>query len=148
MTELAEEQVCYPDGYAVPWEPKPPLPEIDCNRCVSPGWCCKNFQINRDFPIGKTVDEMRAWAAANGVGMFAPVCASEYWKTPETERWVFSCTKLGADGRCMIYESRPPVCRDYEPGTDRLCVHARGVDGRPMVPQREANLVPLLRANT
>ena len=35
--------------------------------------------------------------------------------------WRFTCPALGADGRCTIYESRPAVCREYEPGQDILC---------------------------
>ncbi len=32
-----------------------------------------------------------------------------------------ACSFLGADCRCTIYESRPNVCRSYEP--DELCEH-------------------------
>ena len=30
-----------------------------------------------------------------------------------------ACPHLGPDNRCRVYESRPQVCRDYEP--DELC---------------------------
>lgn len=37
--------------------------------------------------------------------------------------WVWWCPNLSpTTGRCLDYENRPFACRDYEPGTDRLCV--------------------------
>ena len=33
-------------------------------------------------------------------------------------RFECRCLELTRDGRCGIYEDRPRVCRDYEPGND------------------------------
>jgi Fe-S-cluster containining protein len=39
--------------------------------------------------------------------------------------WLFSCPKLGPDGRCTIYADRLDTCRMYEAGEDELCaLHA------------------------
>lgn len=58
--------------------------------------------------------------------------------------WRFSCPKLGADGRCTIYDDRPDLCRTYEPMSDGLCVHYQGstVDGQPAGPPVVDNEAP------
>ncbi len=33
------------------------------------------------------------------------------------------CHNLGADNRCLVYETRPEICREYEPGS---CDYAGG----------------------
>lgn len=45
---------------------------------------------------------------------------------------IFRCTKLGADGRCTIYETRPQLCRTYEAGSDPLCVEHKAFKGIPI----------------
>lgn len=54
------------------------------------------------------------------------IAPTDVWPTKPLDgnvRWLFSCTKLGIDGRCTIYEFRPYPCRIYEPGEDEMCVH-------------------------
>lgn len=42
---------------------------------------------------------------------------------------VWGCNALDpATGRCTIYERRPDVCREFEPASDRLCVHYGGAE--------------------
>lgn len=67
-------------------------------------------------------DEARAYVAERGVP-FEP----SYQREDGTWEWL--CPKLTADGRCSIYDDRPVTCRDYEPASDRLCVHWRGAEG-------------------
>lgn len=46
----------------------------------------------------------------------------------------FNCDRLGADGRCTDYENRPFTCRDFKPGTDRLCAeYVHKLNGIPIV---------------
>jgi Fe-S-cluster containining protein len=45
--------------------------------------------------------------------------------TPEgheygTVHW--ACTRITPEGRCGDYENRPQLCRDYQAGSDPLCV--------------------------
>ncbi len=37
--------------------------------------------------------------------------------------WLYTCDKLGIDGRCTIYEERPALCRHMPPGEAKPCVH-------------------------
>lgn len=65
----------------------------DCEQCAR---CC---EINVICASPEEVARMRSYATRNGI---API---DYRK----ERCCFS----GADGRCMIWEARPQICRLY-----------------------------------
>jgi Fe-S-cluster containining protein len=39
------------------------------------------------------------------------------------QTWMWRCPHLTPAGRCGIYETRPALCRAFEPGKDKLCVH-------------------------
>ena len=44
--------------------------------------------------------------------------------TADTWRIRSKCENLGADGKCIIYDDRPDVCKEYKPGSEQ-CETAR-----------------------
>lgn len=115
------------------------LPKIDCDLCVAPGTCCKAFPLNEYFPLGSTLEAIKKWLHEHNVDMFRPLRRYRTWASQGEwfEQWQFSCTKLLSNGRCGIYNNRPPVCRHYEPGSDDMCVHMRLPNGQLVLPQRK-----------
>jgi Fe-S-cluster containining protein len=96
-----------------------------CDACRAPGRCCTGFTLTPK-PVGETPEEVDRWAA------------EQYWVSADRKSrgrglpfralyrlpngmWRFWCPNLLPSGRCGDYENRPSVCRDYEPGEDRLC---------------------------
>jgi len=93
-----------------------------CNQC---GACC------RVLTLQQSPEEVRATAAITKVlGIPSDtIFAAEHWhpltRAQATERnpfyvsrlpadaYFYACDQLGADGRCMAYETRPLVCRGY-----------------------------------
>lgn len=60
---------------------------------------------------------------------FDPLSPGMLHRSPEGDPvliWMFACRALTPTGRCGIYETRPAVCRTYEPASDGLCVHHGG----------------------
>lgn len=123
------------------------LPEISCDRCIAPGTCCKAFPLSNEFRFGITPDEIREWLKVENLP-FEPIKRENYYCTSKDhhnidgksevhwiEKWLFQCTKLGEDGKCTIYDSRPDLCRKYTAGCDAMCVHMRLPDGNPIIPQ-------------
>lgn len=119
-----------------------------CDRCYAPGQCCKSLAVSgggwaqqtratyldalafvrrHDLPFNPTVPE-----------------ATE----PGHWFWRFSCPKLGDDGRCTIYDTRPQICRSFQPQSDELCVHFRGstMDGVESGPEVIDNEAPWPKA--
>jgi Fe-S-cluster containining protein len=96
--------------------------ESMCDRCMSPGACCKRLTLSGPFVEPMSLERAEhllispAWIAQT-LGVFRPAA-----QTPEG-RWEFMCTALDRNGRCSIYENRPELCRRYLPGEDPLCVH-------------------------
>lgn len=126
------------------------LPEILCSLCVDPGMCCRAFPLNHYFLAGTAPATILKWLRKMKFP-FRPLRRMAQWTTSDftdddgkrlsgvmIEQWQFTCTKLGRNGRCTIYKNRPELCRIYEAGCDMMCVHVRGDDGRPRVPQRAA----------
>ena len=108
--------------------------------------CCRAFPLNHFWRAGTTLKTIRAWLRKNKFS-FRPLRRYTQWVGTDVvegtnvtgvlmEQWLFSCPKLGPNGRCTIYKDRPELCKTYEPGNDMMCVHVRGPDGRPFVPQR------------
>lgn len=94
--------------------------ETMCDSCMSPGACCKRLFLTGgrlgfrfEQPMTREVAEHEAMR--QGLP-FVPADS-------ENGIWRWTCPALQDDGRCGIYESRPEVCRRYEPGRDPLCVH-------------------------
>lgn len=101
-----------------------PLRESMCDVCMSPGHCCQLIALSGSNPDPtKQPQQPMSFEAAehfllkSNHSMFRPAFQDE------KGIWRFTCTALQPNGRCGIYDERPMVCRLYEPGTDRLCVH-------------------------
>jgi len=94
--------------------------EGPCKTCKDPGHCCKRLMLGgvteAEFP---TIEDARAIAAAwpfepNGLP-FLPMRVVQ-------GHWLFTCPRLDwATGLCRDYDSRPKLCREYEPLSDPLC---------------------------
>jgi Fe-S-cluster containining protein len=96
--------------------------ESMCDRCISPGACCKRLVLSGPFAAPMSLERAEHllidpdWFPQTK-GVFRP------GNQLPNGRWEFWCTALKSDGRCGIYEDRPQLCRDYRPGADGLCVH-------------------------
>ena len=96
----------------------PPL----CDSCYAPGACCKGFHLNDGtFADGDTREAAIELIEPTGIP-FIPL------ERGADGRWLWECTKLGPDGRCTIYRSRPQLCKDFAPASDRLCAHWNGAE--------------------
>ena len=101
-----------------------------CDTCHEPGRCCRSIVLNHgDGEMTWWADNDPAEVLAEHIGehWFVPIEAekrsyqSGEGHTYHSGRW--RCTALGEDGRCTVYERRPQLCRNYEPGSDGLCVY-------------------------
>lgn len=97
-----------------------------CARCVEPGHCCKRFHLSGENGSFVCWDEDEP---AHTIEHFHAIERLWQWTVefgPDTGRtysaWVWTCDKLGDDGRCTIYEDRPDLCRRFEPLSDGLCI--------------------------
>lgn len=107
-----------------------------CDRCYNPGACCSGFVVNWLFPLDWTVEQVTKHVQeypTNPLPFVAIEPFSDKEKEYETPNgdiyWRFSCPKLGPDGRCTIYRNRPEPCRNFEPASEKLCVHFKGSEG-------------------
>lgn len=98
-----------------------------CDTCPKPGNCCRLFTLSGTFWDDTDIAEQ--WKLYEGKYPFVPVrrkAGYAFVIDQESGRmyssWQFSCPKLGPDGRCTIYETRPDTCRVFEPGSDPICV--------------------------
>ena len=119
-----------------------------CNGC---GACCKVLVLEQ------SPEEVRQMAALTRVlGIPSDhIFAAEHWR-PLTraeatalnpfytsrlpaDAQLYTCDRLGADGRCTVYEERPLVCRGYPwygqapremPLADPECGYAVDLPGR------------------
>lgn len=111
------------------------LPVNLCTICRKPGACCKGFQLSISFWDNQDVNEQwqqaleRQAGSGNGpLSQFHPIQKNTATTVVDKESnesysyWSFSCDALLPNGLCGMYEMRPFPCRDYRPGTDKLCV--------------------------
>ena len=75
---------------------------MDCAQCA--GACCEEVHLSAEFVFRPGHDDVAEWLRQHG--------------EPSVDglRWELRCIKLEPGGRCSIYEDRPQLCRDYEPG--------------------------------
>jgi Fe-S-cluster containining protein len=105
-----------------------------CDRCFSPGACCKDIPlITPGLAKLDTVEEANDFIstireAEWGDPTTAPEMPFKAKFKDENGVWRWSCPALQRDGRCGIYESRPHVCRKFEPASDAICVHYQGAE--------------------
>lgn len=111
---------------------------ISCSRCIDPGMCCRAFPLNETFPYGSLPSTIMKWLRSKKLNFFRPLRRSHVWTAEGKvwEQWQFNCTRLLKNGRCGAYKDRPELCKVYEPGSDMMCVHVRGLDGRPIIKQK------------
>ena len=105
-----------------------------CDTCRDPGACCRDLTLYRHNGQLVTVwdDEGPAGFTSENELPFEPIRKVGQWTVPDGDAdgnggraysaWAFRCTALGEDGRCTVYDRRPQLCRDYEPGSSPLCV--------------------------
>ncbi len=105
------------------------MTEPSCDSCSDPGRCCRQFYLatrengTAEVRTGTTRDEARRQMEAKG-WPFEPLDHRPFEMDGQwIDAWTFFCTKLLPNGRCGVYEDRPQLCRDYEPGSDALCVY-------------------------
>jgi len=103
-----------------------------CDKCYDPGRCCKRLHLT--FDREKTNDwidqqpdtKQGREALLQWMGSGAPLPFIPADKVDGT--WYWTCPQVDKNGRCRIYETRPQLCRDFEPASDGLCVHYRGAE--------------------
>ena len=89
-----------------------------CEHCMAA--CCRYIALPLDKPTtAKDYDDLRWYLMHQGISVF--VEEGDWYIQFQTR-----CKNLGADNRCGIYESRPEICRAYEPGE---CDYAGGTYG-------------------
>ncbi len=122
-----------------------------CDGCRRPGSCCVGFTLAQgvlhDGPAGEVDAVLAAIVTATardgsgsaiagyGDGDFAVACSNgglahvalglpfRRMMRDASGRWLYWCPRLGADGRCRAYDTRPAPCRALEPGTAKPCCH-------------------------
>lgn len=102
-----------------------------CDTCPKPGACCHDFVLNGSagtrglsFPADKWMVEGIGFAERRGVP-FIPLRVDDGPNSTSADGFVairWKCPLVTPEGRCRDYENRPQLCRDYQPGDDRLCV--------------------------
>lgn len=78
---------------------------IDCDSCGQK--CCRYVSIEMDMPQERADFDAFLWLLAH-----KNVCVyvdEDVWHV----EFKTVCEKLGVDGKCSIYESRPQICRDH-----------------------------------
>ncbi|MDD5711380.1 MAG: YkgJ family cysteine cluster protein [Smithellaceae bacterium] len=96
--------------------------KITCRRC---GKCCFT-----DFIAYATEEDLFRWQRENRQNILAviesehAVWAGDHLISSATGGYINHCPFITCDGKffsCTIYETRPEVCRNYEPGSSELC---------------------------
>lgn len=81
---------------------------ILCEHCTAA--CCRYVAIPIDKPrSARDYDDIRWYLMHQGISVF--VEEGDWYVQFQTR-----CKNLGMDNRCGIYETRPRICREYEPG--------------------------------
>ncbi len=84
------------------------MTSILCEHCAAA--CCRYLALPMDKPTSKRdYDDIRWYLMHEGVTVF--VEDGDWYVQYQTR-----CRNLGDDYRCMIYDTRPEICREYEPG--------------------------------
>ena len=98
--------------------PAPSSEEYDCENC---GACC------RCFPIFALESDAEREPKIREAGIRCDDFLGEKGKVAYRLHplpFLDTCAFLKEDQLCRIYESRPEVCRRFEPGSDQ-CLEAR-----------------------
>lgn len=80
---------------------------ILCEHCAAA--CCRYLALPLDKPTSaRDYDDIRWYLMHEGVTVFVE---DGDWYI----QYVTKCKNLGADNLCMVYDTRPDICREYEP---------------------------------
>ncbi|MCO6438847.1 MAG: YkgJ family cysteine cluster protein [Phycisphaerae bacterium] len=81
---------------------------ILCEHCTAA--CCRYLALPLDKPRSKRdYDDIRWYILHEGISVF--VEDGDWYIQIQTR-----CKHLGANNLCQIYDTRPEICREYEPG--------------------------------
>lgn len=131
-----------------------------CNRCTLPGKCCIGFDLDY-APLNRCETSEQVLDILGNVVTYNPGCVAMINPPADTEDnlrssgntdvrrglpfqpllrrsngvWRFWCPVLDIKtGRCGDYENRPALCRNYEPGSDKLCaMHEPKKQNSPLI---------------
>lgn len=105
--------------------------EYACDLC---GACCATFPI-----FASKADATRApEIMSEGKKLEGPAASAERAYQLHPLPFLESCGFLDAERKCRIYETRPDVCRRFEPGGDQ-CQEARRRKGLgPLLPEMKS----------
>ena len=79
-----------------------------CEHCAAA--CCRYIALPIDKPrTRRDYDDIRWYVMHEGISVF--VEEGDWYIQIKT-----TCKNLQADNRCGIYQTRPEICREYEPG--------------------------------
>lgn len=112
-----------------------------CDTCTTPGACCQGFVLNIDFDAERWREDSERQMVNYGVPFFKATHPHPSGPDgrPDRTAVMFTCERLGPDGRCTDYYNRPQTCRDFAAGSDALCaMHVHKLKGIPIVVQRDA----------
>ncbi len=101
-----------------------------CEHCAA--GCCRYLAVPLDKPrSARDYDDIRWYLMHEGITVFVE---EGDWYI----QYATTCRNLGADNRCTIYDRRPEICREYEPGScdysggdygyDHLFTHPKQVE--------------------
>ncbi len=81
---------------------------ILCEHC--PAACCRYLALPIDQPTNaRDYDDLRWYLMHEAISVF--VEEGDWYIQIQTR-----CENLGQDNLCTVYESRPQICSEYEPG--------------------------------
>jgi len=106
------------------------LGSILCEHCAAA--CCRYLAIPLDKPAcARDYDDIRWYLMHQNISVF--IEEGDWYIQIQTR-----CKNLAADNRCGIYEARPSICREYEPGQcdyshsqygyERIFTHPQQID--------------------
>jgi len=105
---------------------KKAVSEVTCTRC---GRCCLANVLSfvNDADLERWRMEGRD-DILHVIENWHPVWAGDHLISSETGRYLHTCPFLKFNDRatCTIYETRPDVCRNYRPGSSRICPQWKG----------------------
>lgn len=118
-----------------------------CEHCAAA--CCRYLALPLDKPkTARDYDDIRWYLMHEGIDVF--VEDGDWYIQIKTR-----CKNLGDDNRCNIYDTRPEICREYEPkdcdysvgtyGYEHLFTHAKQIE-EFYRKKRGRDLPPLQRA--
>ncbi|MBN2467365.1 MAG: YkgJ family cysteine cluster protein [Deltaproteobacteria bacterium] len=106
-------------------------PAVTCKRC---GNCCR-----ADLNAYITDKDIKRWRREGRDDILhileneSAVWAGDHLVSAKNGAYLHDCPFLVCDGKefsCAIYETRPDVCKDYDPGSSLLCpLYAGGSEG-------------------